>query len=83
MLRDNKLRPLNPDPCLPVLSEGVANRSDLPTWGLHQLVKELTRMQDDTQNNFDLVLTTHPNLVTHCKVVAGISDHEAISFAIK
>ena len=31
MLCDNKLRPLNPDPCLPELSEGVANRSDLPT----------------------------------------------------
>ena len=31
MLRDNKLRRLNPDPCLPMLSEGAANRSDLPT----------------------------------------------------
>ena len=31
MLRDITLQPLNPDPCLPMLSEGVANRSDLPT----------------------------------------------------
>ena len=31
MLRDNKLRPLNPEPCLPMLSEGAANQSDLPT----------------------------------------------------
>ena len=30
MLRDNKLRRLNTDPCLPMLSEGAANRSDLP-----------------------------------------------------
>ena len=30
MLRDNKLRRLNPDPCLPMLSEAAANRSDLP-----------------------------------------------------
>ena len=28
MLHDNKLRPLNPDPCLPMLSERAANRSD-------------------------------------------------------
>ena len=38
MLRDNKLRPLNPDPCLPMLSEGAANRSDLPTVGIGRLV---------------------------------------------
>ena len=31
MLRDNKLRPLNQDPCLPMLSEGAANPSDLPS----------------------------------------------------
>ena len=31
MLRDNKLRPLNSGPCLPMLSEGVSNWSDLPT----------------------------------------------------
>ena len=31
MLRDNQLLPLNPDPYLPMLSEGAANRSDLPT----------------------------------------------------
>ena len=30
MLCDNKLRRLNTDPCLPMLSEGEANLSDLP-----------------------------------------------------
>jgi hypothetical protein len=34
MLRDNKLRPLNSGPCLPMLSEGVANRSDLPNYSI-------------------------------------------------
>ena len=36
MLRDNKLRPLNSDPCLPMLSEGAANPSDLATIWLGQ-----------------------------------------------
>ena len=31
MLRDNKLRPLNSGPYLPMLSEGASNWSDLPT----------------------------------------------------
>ena len=30
MLRDNKLRPLNSGPYLPMLSEGASNWSDLP-----------------------------------------------------
>ena len=30
----NYVRPLNPDPYLPMLSEGAANQSDLPTLGL-------------------------------------------------
>ena len=33
ILRDNKLRPLNSDPYLPMLSKGAVNLSDLPTKG--------------------------------------------------
>ena len=35
MLRDKKLRPLNSGPCLPMLSEGASNWSDLPTDSSH------------------------------------------------
>ena len=37
MLRDNKLRSVNTDPCLPMLSEGAAIRSDLPIMGIFYL----------------------------------------------
>ena len=33
MFHDNKLQPLNSEPCIPILSEGAANSSDLPTVG--------------------------------------------------
>ena len=46
MLRDNKLRPLNSDPCLPMLSERAANPSDLPNTKMtHRRHLHFTNMQ--------------------------------------
>ena len=46
MLRDNKLRSLNLDPCLPTLSEGAAKPSDLPTHGwLFPQTKEVSGVE--------------------------------------
>jgi len=39
MLRDNELRPLNLEPCLPILSEGVANWSDIPSYGYKIMIE--------------------------------------------
>ena len=49
---------------------------------LDQMVKESSRIQDTIKHVLDLVLTTHPNFIAHCKVVAGISNHEVISSSI-
>ncbi|XP_072048592.1 uncharacterized protein [Amphiura filiformis] len=49
---------------------------------LDQKVTEPTRISGATKNILDLVLTSHPNFVDSCKAVAGLSDHEAVSFTI-
>ena len=46
--------------------------------GLEQLVNSPTR----NTNTLDLVLTSHPNMLSETRVVPGISDHEAIFFQL-
>ena len=46
-------------------------------------VNEPTRRQGDTHNVFDLVLTNNVNIVSHVKVVPGISDHDIVMFTVK
>jgi len=43
-------------------------------YGLTQIVHFPTR----GQNTLDIFVTNRPNLVTACKPVTGISDHEAV-----
>ena len=49
---------------------------------LDQMVTEPTRISGATKNILDLVLTSHPHFIDSCKVVAGLSDHEAVCFTI-
>ena len=49
---------------------------------LDQLVTEPTGISGATKNILDLVLTTHPNFIEWCKVVPGLSDHEAVTFSL-
>ena len=47
-----------------------------------QMVTEPTRISGVTKNILDLVLTSHPNFIDQCKVVPGVSDHEAVTFML-
>ena len=49
---------------------------------LSQLVREPTRIQFQTQNILDLVLSNIKNIVRDIKVLSGISDHEIVSFKL-
>ena len=50
--------------------------------GLHQVVREPTRRQGDTQKILDLVLTNNDKIVNNIKVVQGISDHDIVLFQV-
>ena len=47
------------------------------------MVTQPTRISEGAQNIHDLVLTSHPHIVDHCKVVAGLGDHEIPTFSLK
>ena len=49
---------------------------------LEQQVRSPTRISGPTRNILDVTLTSHPSLITHCSVKAGISDHEAVSLGM-
>ena len=49
---------------------------------LDQMVTEPTRISGVTKNILDLFLTSHPNFIDQCKVVPGVSDHEAVTFML-
>eukprot|EP00057_Strongylocentrotus_purpuratus_P009574 XP_011664048.1 PREDICTED: uncharacterized protein LOC105438213 [Strongylocentrotus purpuratus] len=49
---------------------------------LDQMVRDPTRISGSTKNILDIFLTSHPNFIRNCKVTAGLSDHEAVTFEI-
>lgn len=63
-------------------SECVSFVNVCSDFNLIQLVKCPTRVTTTSSNILDLVLTTHPDLVTSLSVVPGLSDHSAIHFTM-
>lgn len=63
-------------------SESASFVSVCSDFNLIQLVKYPTRVTTTSSTILDLVLTTHPDLVTSLSVIPGLSDHSAIHFTI-
>lgn len=51
-------------------------------FSLTQLVCEPTRISKETANILDLILCSHPDLITDVSCIPGVSDHLALSYNV-